>query len=174
MQVAASARHAVALTAQQIVSETFPRGAVQGAGAPTSGDVLVGMVGLLEGDAVSNVYVAVNVLASGLTLAKVGIWDLNGNLLASSADISSSLTATGMKQLALSATFRATRQDGYYVGLVQVGTTPAQLMRGISNTFISSATGGGFRPVGIHAGQTDLPNPATFGNTGGFYWFGVG
>lgn len=174
MQKTPVSRVSVAEVAQGLVTETFPRHANASNQAPSSGDLVASMVGLLEGDVVTDVYVIVGTAASGLTLAKVGIYDLNGYLLASSADISASLGTQGMKQLALSAPFHATRQDGYYVGLLQVGTTPAAIRRANSSTFDSSACGTGFRPNGVQSGQTDLPNPATFGNLGPFYWFGVG
>jgi hypothetical protein len=157
-----------------LITETYPYEIVSGGDLVPSGTIRVAAVGLRAGDIVTNVCVAVSVVAAGLTLAKAGLYDGLNNLLAASASagtITILQGTTGRKQIPLSAPFTITADGVYQLALIQVGTTPATLARGVVAPN-ANALGTGIRPFTLQGGQADLTNPLVPADSGSPDWFG--
>lgn len=172
-RVSARTRASVLAKAQGFAGESFPRSVSPGSFTPAAGDQRAILVGLLVGETVTSLFHHVTVAASGLTLAKLGIWDASGNLLASTADVSAQFAALGVKGGALTAPWTCPADGGYYLGAVFVGGTPPALLRGTSG--ITGYTG---QPFGVGAppsiastGKTDITSMG-IGASGNAPWVG--
>jgi len=164
-------RQALLVTAQGLISEPYPRGNINTQSTVTSGKIQGSLVGLLVGDVITNILFIQQSNGSSLTLAKVGLYNTSGTLLASSADISSSLTsgAGTQRSFALSSPYTITTEGGYYRAFIIVGTTPPSIFRGTNNAGMS-AVGSGSAPYVSQTSQTDLPSPATFSQDSVAFW----
>lgn len=148
------------LRAEGLVAQLGPRQYVTTSASTTSGVTRIVAASLRKGVVLGAAWVGVAVNGAGLTLAKVGVWNTAGALLAGTGDFSAGLSA-GAANRGASASFATpyvVPADGlYYVGLLQVGTTPAQVGL-LSNT--AAAVGwplvGTVMPHGSLSGQTDL------------------
>lgn len=128
----------------------------------------------------TKVAISVGTAGSGMTAAYLGVFDTaTGNQLAVSADISSSLTSTGVKSVTMVGSWASTAGDDIYVGLLCVGGTPASLQRAtpsapVSNAGLNSTIGYRFGsgPTGLTAmpGSIVTTSMASSGNT---FWCAV-
>lgn len=167
-------RRRLLLAAQGIKGETLPRAEAQGAFAPAAGDQRASLVGLLAGEVITNLYAHVTAAGVGVTLAKLGIWDSTGTLLASTADIDTEFTSgTGVKGGALSTPLVVPSDGGYYIGLVSVGGTSATILRASSGItgYSAQAAPGGVPPSVANTGKTDI-GTLTVTASGTAPWFG--
>lgn len=162
-------RNQALLTGLGYTGETSDRDTITSALAFTSQDCRAAAVGLLAGDKVTNVLVDVTAAIQTITTFKVGLYDANGNLLASSANNTTNL-ATGINAFAL--TVPATGQvvpfvvpaDGlYYLAVVIVATTMGSLGAGSSVVGKGGAVGSGPKKAIVKTAQTDIP--ATLSST---------
>src|SRR5262245_5004550 len=128
--------------------------------ACTSVTLYLAPVWLDAGVPISKIMFAFNPPGSGLTLCRWGIYGYSSKaLLASSADISATcMTAAGVKEITLSATWLPPTSGLYWSGLLQVGTTPAQCPATLPIGGVSGITGG-YQGAAAQAGLSDLPNP---------------
>jgi hypothetical protein len=158
--------------AQGFRGETFSRVSAVGGTAFASGDQRAVLIAMRKGEKVSSLLRQVTVAGSGVTLAKAGIWDSAGTLLASTADFSAAVAATGVISAPLTSSWTAPADGAYYVGDVYVGGTPPTLLRGSSG--ITGYTGQalpGAKPVSVgNSGKTDL-GTLSITSSGNAFWF---
>jgi hypothetical protein len=160
--------------AQGLTGESFPRAMSSGSFAPAAGDQRAVLVGLNAGERIANLYAHVTVAGTGLTLAKLGVWDSAGSLLASTADLSATFNSgTGPKGGALSSALTVPADGGYYVGAVFVGGTPPTLLRGTSGItgYTGQAVSGGAPPSVGNTAKTDI-GTMTITASGNAPWLG--
>jgi hypothetical protein len=137
------------------------------------------LIALFKGETVTNIYASFvnNPSVTWSTPgAKGGLYDLAGNLLASTAD-KAPITTSGVKVWALSAPYVTLGDGGFYAVLFMNwsgATTVPTVMR------CASAITGATDPIGTGSalavqmtGQTDLPNLATFTTSTTAWWVGV-
>lgn len=165
-------RRQIMQAAQGLAGETGTRLISGGSAAWSTGDQRATLAALLGGERITNLFTHVAVVGSGLTLAKLGIWSAAGALLASTADISGQLTATGVKGGALSGPWTVPDDGAYFVGGVIVGTTPPTLLR--HNTSVTGFNGQPLTGSPLAAANTAKADigALTVTASGSFYWFG--
>lgn len=134
-----------------------------------SGEMRMGSLYLNRGDVISRVGM-VCAAFSGLTLAKVAIYDTSLALVAASGDFSSTLDgqATGYHEYNLAAPWTVPASGFYYLGLLVVGTTMGALEQIVGgNDYAVNGVYDSFRMTGL----SDVPNPGgvVAGNIGYFY-----
>jgi hypothetical protein len=159
---ASDRRRQLELDALGIIVQTMDQKVCDQAIAPTAGNLNAALVGLVTGDVVTSIVLHVVSNGSGVTLAKVGLYDQSGTLLASSADVDTTFTSGSVprKQVTnLSSPYTVTSDGAYYLAFVTVGGTSPTLLRASTRT--SAAIAGGVLPYGALSGQTDLPSSIT-------------
>lgn len=167
-------RDQLGLTAQGLITETFPRQAVSsGATIMVDGTAYFMCVGLRAGDVVTKLAIALHVAGATMTLSKVGLYSKAGVRLGISADQGAAWETTGIKNVSLTTPYTVTADDGYYVAVVAKGGTLPRPASGNTNTIQATAVGTGMAPHGNQTGQTDLPSSATITAGGIAYWVGV-
>lgn len=146
----------------------------------TSGQVVLHRVYYPSPDTFNTIYLLSTVGSSGLTLARVGLYDSAGNKLAQSNDLHVAFATSGLLTCPLSASFNWPGGAGafFYVAWVVVGTTsPTYLRIFTSGDTLPNAgiTAAPFRTM-AYTGQTDLPatlTPASGVLYGAINWVGV-
>lgn len=143
--------------------------------APGTGTLIGALCGFRAGDLITNIVLHVTANGSSITLAKVGVYDLSGVLLASSADVDTTFSSGSVprKQVtALSSPYRVIDDRGLYVAFLNVngGGSPT-ILRGNDNN--SAQIGSGGWPYWSQTGQTDLPATATPASATNAPWMGV-
>jgi hypothetical protein len=152
--------------AEGLVAQTGPRQyAAVSIGLAASTTYLVGLY-LRRGTTLTNGWVNVGTNGTGLTLAKIGLWGVNGQLLVGSSDFSAALNAGAVwraAQAPLPTPYTVPADGFFYAGIVQVGTTPA-LVVGLNGTVAANGLPGAAWPTGAVSGTADLasftPPPA--------------
>lgn len=162
---------------QGLINQNFPPYAATTAGLMVSQTVYFGLIGLLKGDIITNIHVAVSTTGTTTTNTFVALYNSAGNRLAVSNDLTTALDSTGMKTLALSSAYTILSDGAYYIAILTVNGTPANcatLVRGTSNNSVMAAVGSGVKVDGTQTGQSTMPSSATIsaGTTFG-YWMGV-
>ncbi len=133
---------------------------------PTSGVLYLQRVTVRASQTVSKImYGVVSVTGMSLTAGQnfVGIYDNNGTLVGSSADISSAITAGGELIFNLSSATTLSQNSFYWIGILLNGTPPT-IARGAAqvNNFGSSQLTGATRRFGAFGtGLTSLPGTIT-------------
>lgn len=177
----ASSRSDNALTGLGIDAQTADIRSYTNAVAPNAGTLAASLIGLNGGDQITNIITCITVGGSGAapTLIRVGIWDKNFNLLASSVDSHASAiwTVQGYAIAPLSAIFTVPLDGAYFAGFLKVGTfatTQPTFVSGTTQTNAGKPVTGATRIWWEQTGLADLPNPAVPGNpTNAPQWFGV-
>lgn len=173
-------REQLALSARDLISETFPPYINAVGQAPATQTVHYGLLGLRAGDVVTNIVVSVNTAAVGTdpTSIYAGLYTAAGARVALTANLAASTTwdTQGQKELALTAAYTVPADGGYYCAFLidgVFGTTNVALHRAGSNAVMSGAVPGGVAPHGAQAAQTSLPASATLATSANALWFGV-
>jgi hypothetical protein len=138
-------------------------------------------IGLNALDVINNIVVVVTVSTSGTTpsLIRLGLYDTNLNLVASTANRNASgdFAVTGPVAVPLSAAFTVINAGTYYVAYLQNGVysvTNPSFCSGTTQTNAGKAITGSKRFWFEQTAQTDLPNPATSASPlSGPIWFGL-
>ena len=164
-----------------VLAETVPRSSIVASSAAASGTLDGTAVILRAGMLVTNISLGIRTAAVAPTLSRVGLYDKNGNLLASSIDQGASWATIGLKTIAVSVPYLVPTTDLYYLAWICVaGTGP-----GIWTTAVPSAQaqamgvpiGSGLLPYFTTPSLSDLANPATIANPGGslpgIFWMAV-
>lgn len=159
-------RASVQKQAQGILSEAYPIDAANASLVVATGVVYGAAVGLKAGDQVANILVPVDVLAAGTvpTTVTVGLADVNGKIVASSAELKASTiwTATlGVVAAPLSAVYTVPYEGLFYPVFLSVGawgTTQLALQKKVSATTskLTNIVGGATRFF-QWSGQAALP-----------------
>lgn len=163
-------------TAQGFLSDTYPLGANGGSVALAAQTMRVTLLGLRQGDVVTNIILAVNVAAAGTAgVVNVGLYDSSLNRVALSGDVNASLTAIGLKSCALTSPYTVTADGAFYAAVLMTtayGTTQPSL---VSNnaTGASGSLAGKPKMNGSQGGQSSLPVTASLSDTGVIVWFAV-
>lgn len=158
---------APSVSSQGLVAETFSRTMVINSTAPgaVSGTLQCAIANLYQGTSITNLSIAISVVGTALTLAKLGVYSSAGVRLAATADMSAAFNAAiGTKTSAVTGgPISAPSTGGYYFCVLQVGATPAAYAHGSSGASMSiySAIGTGVLPAPIQSGLADLPGTAT-------------
>lgn len=169
-----------------LITSNFGIGGCSSAGQPTAGTIYGGSLGLLDGQIVTYIDVALGVAAAGSvpTMVKLGLADAAGTILALTADEKANaawLTA-GPVRIPLTAPYEILADGGYIPVFLQVGswgTTQLQLGRRVSAAnALATPLGSGMRAFATYGGsKTDLPAVSAALVTPGVhtsdYWFGV-
>jgi len=136
--------------------ESFDRDGIASALAFTSGDLRATSVGLLAGDKVTNVLFDCSAAIQTITTLKVGLYDSGGNLLASSANVTSN-QSTGIVSIALSAAYTIAADGLYYLAVVIQATTMGSLGTAASVVGKEGAVGSGPKGALLLTGQSGTP-----------------
>jgi hypothetical protein len=156
-----------------IIAETLDKNLLAvTSSAITSGSMQGGAVGLCAGEVITGVALEINGAGSGVTLAKVGLYDRSGNRLAVSADFSGAV-GTVHKEIPFTAPYTVLADDVYYLTFLFVFTTTAPTMLKQSNAIsgaVATATGSGVRPVIGVGSLADMPASTTYSAGQGGYW----
>lgn len=168
------------LFAQGVIAETIPRNIVLPV-VPATGTCYFMQVTLKKGAIIGNCHVLSAVAPTGLTLAKIGLYDNAGNQLAKTADVSAAWSAagTGLFQQPFIVPYTVTATGIYYLALITTGTTAPSLagILGAAASRIGLTPGLPGHPIqfGSQAGVIDLPSPLTVaaGAAPGIWYIGV-
>lgn len=167
----------MALAGLGLVSQTFDRFAASGGTADIDGQVDFTSIGLIAGDIVTNITIAIVVAGVGTTLSKVGLYDSAGNRLALSADQGSVWNTIGLYTIPMITPYQVTASGLYYIAMVaKTGATmPGKARSGmVFPATTGLAIGASAKICGLMAGQTDLPASATIvAGTSRPQWAGV-
>lgn len=117
---------------------------------------------LTEGEVIQGIMVPVTVAGATMTLAQVGIYDINLNLVASSPNNAAAFQSTGWIKTDLSAPYKVPATGLYYMASGFSGTTLPTVLNVSQNSNMSANLPSGFAPRGVHAQVPSgaLPNPA--------------
>ena len=146
--------------------------------APGTQSMSFARVKARESRTVTDLYCYVGTLGSGLTYARMAIYGMDGTLLGTTTDQTTAFGSTGQKACTLAASVDVDAGTEYLVGVLQVGTTPAALLRGQSgspgagNVGFTSAPG---RFLKIDS-QATVPASVTPGSMSGSsisWWVGM-
>lgn len=180
--VAANARAQIQTTSRGVLAETFPAAACSNVSIPVTGaangTLVLGLVGLRAGDPVTNLLTLVGNIGTGLTFAKLGLFDAAGTFLAATANVPGTFNAGASvyKTVALTAPYTITTDGGYYVGFLQWGSgaTGCQLrVTGSADGTQGAVIGSGTRVSAQVATQTDISGNVTLAAGTLPFWFGV-
>lgn len=130
------------------------------------------------GDVISNIHVAVGATgASGITLAKFAIFSNDGQTqYGVTADVASSLTSNGVRQLALASSWTVPATGIYVIAhtLVQGGGTLPVFRAGDSWPGWVAPTAANSRSrISVATGLTDMPSTVTWGAGNYAFWLGA-
>lgn len=146
---------------RKVLGETIPITSIQGVSTIPSGELTLMLATLVAGTA-KGIAFRLTAAAVTMTLFELGLYDLSGNLLASTADQSGTINSSGFKQIAFSSTYAAAA-GAYYVGAICVYSAGAvQISRGCVDSSISVSIDSGKTPAVKQTGQSSLPNPASY------------
>jgi hypothetical protein len=101
-----------------------------GSQATVAGTLYLTICYVPAGTVVTGLVFVLGSVPSGVTLTRLAVYEGKNSgaaLLASTGDITGSLTATGFKQFALSAPWTCSAAGLYYFGMLQVSGTPASI-----------------------------------------------
>lgn len=171
-QIAQAARDQIKRLGLGYRGESFDKDSISAALAFASGDLRVAAVGLLAGDTITNILVDVTAAIQTITTFRVGVYDKNGNLLASSANSTTNL-ATGLNSFALSpSAWTAPADDLYYLAVIIQATTMGSLGAAVSQTGKGQALGTNPKAAAKQTGQSGLPATLTLTAEDQPVWFG--
>lgn len=146
---------------------------------PATQLVIASLIGLLNGDVVTNLIVFVANAGSGAvpTRIELGLYDLSDNRLATTGNIASDAQWTTNSiygVFALSAPFTITADAGYYVAFLTVGafgtSNPKILKAGADTAGLGKAIGSNHRACWQQSGQASLPATATEAANDDYLW----
>lgn len=146
----------------------------------TSGTPILIKVKAAASGSVNTINVYNNVIGTGFTAGSsfAALYDLNGNLLASSNDLASTLNTTGVKAISLTSSATVTAGTFYYVWIVVnfSGTSP-QLSRGSNAGSYNQGVGPGtYRFANLGTGITSVPGTITLASSTALsvsYWAAI-
>lgn len=155
---------------QNLLGWAFDPAAAINNTAPTAGqETLIRVVADSSGTA-GHVTLGLGNTPAGCTNSYFGIRDASGNLLATSADYSTTLNSStaGKITVPLSSTATIVQGSAYYVAvLIGSATTMPTFSRGASNSVINDGlTSGGYRTMTDGSGLTTLPSSVTLSSAG--------
>ena len=148
-------------------------------GQPSSGAIRLIKITLKRAATISNIWLTITVAGATLTASQnfVGLYTSAGTRVALSADQSSNWTSTGVKSIALTASYSAAAGD-YFVAILSNGTTIPTFSASSSGTNPSNVnlTGATLRFANGPSSQTTLPSSITMSSNtaaAAAYWVGV-
>lgn len=169
-------RSQTANTALGFISATSSVQGIVSQVAMTNQNLRATAVGLRAGDVVSNIIVLVQTAAAGTAgVVNVGLYDAAYNKVASSGDVNTNYTATGLISAALTSQYTVTSDGLFYpVWLMTTayGTTQPSL-GGTGINGLGNALGSNPRPNWVQAAQSSLPTTATPAANATALWFAV-
>ena len=154
---------------------TFPVntwGAVQ---TVVTGTTYAGSVYIYNGEKISSIEMYAYNAASGLTLAKAGVFNSSGTLLTSCSSAHATVNgAVNRIPIALSSTWTCEADGLYFLGFLMVGTTGSNLNANhISGVQTQQAGGTGVLHTWAVTGQTDLVSVTPAKGTGLHFFMGA-
>jgi hypothetical protein len=151
----------------------------QSAFSPATGVLYGTMLGVLNGDVITNVWTYVTTAGAGTTPTHIymGVYSTTGTQLAVSADLASNSgwDSTGVKGFPLGSAYTVPSNEAVYLCLIQVGawgTTAMKVQEGASYGALTTAIGTNPYFCVKQTGQSGAPAPATFASDNANIWFG--
>ena len=160
-----------------LITETYDLSVASNNGAPGLQQLFGMAVYLYRNETITGVAMPVMVQASLTTYGRVGMFDVPGNRLAISNDLTTVLNGagTGMFQLPFSAPWTPSLEGLYYVALLFDGGTPPSIARHAPGAAANVNGVGSFPRRGVfQAGQAAMPATATWGQSGNGGQFALG
>lgn len=161
-------RRKLVLDGMNFITETMPYCTTATNTAHSSGRLIGVMVGLFEGDVITNMICGVGTGGSSLTVVKLGLCSLDGTNLAKTADVKDDFTTTGIKVKPLTAAYTVTTRGAYYLQYLSAhsgGATPNTISGSVSANATGPITGGSAFFV-FQTGQSDIPASASWTTSG--------
>lgn len=169
-------REALRRFRQGIISETFPREAIQGLTVATLGTVFYSLIPLFKGEIATAGVAQVTTAGTSTTLVKHALFTKDGatQLAVTASDHATYNGGTGTFVTNFATPYTVTADDVYLFAHVEVGGTGATLARGQTSS-TTAAIGSGLRPFGTAGtGQTDIPGtPLTLAANSLPFWFAI-
>lgn len=176
--VAPAADQDLRTNAEGFVAQTGPRQTIVSSASSGGNHLRLSVIYFRKNTILSAGWCSVGTNGSGLTLVKIGIFRLDGTLVGATQDMSAAMMA-GTTPHPASANFPSPitipADAAYYVGIVQVGTTPASISMIGGNNTGSWQNGSAAWPSADLSGQNDIAgniNPASFAASGVVPWLG--
>ena len=162
----------IMLDAQGLVSQTFDRENSGGGGTILiDGSVYFGLMPFRAGQVINNLSILITTQATTMSIGKLGLYDLSGNLLASTASQTTAWESTGVKTAALTAAYTIPSTGAYYGAVFAKASTLPTMLRNLAGSGSAGlAVGSGARVIALQATQTDLPSTATFAASALGFW----
>ena len=166
------------ITGEGLKGEAYDRALATGAVALTSGTLRAVSCPLAAGTQIAAVIGGATVAGVGMTHGWYLIWDRTLALVAQTADVPASFQATGLIQVALTATYTVPTTGVYLLGVLCTTGTSMPTMLGSSTgggagTNILTTIGSGLRRQGQQAGLAAPPNPLVPADVAASVWLGV-
>lgn len=159
-------------------AETIPRNVPTSSNVIIDGTVYLTAIYLFAGEVVTSQTLNFSVGASGITLAKIGLYDKLGNRLGLSVDQGSAWAVDGIYQIPMITPVTISVPDVYYTALISKATTTLPSVINATGSAASKLLPGTLPICASMLAQTDLPttvtfavNPTTFGNK--IIWTGL-
>ncbi len=140
-------RQQLAWNSRALLTEAFPLGSASTAGGTQSAVSIVNstIAGFRASDVVTNIICLLTSEGGTLTSANLGLWDTSGNLLATTANLSTAFTTTSVAGTivvgALTSPYTITLDAGYYLGFVGIGNIGPKLASGSAVTGVGKQVG---------------------------------
>lgn len=178
IEVAADAvalsREQMVRNGQAIITETVPRGVLSGAAVSVTGRGYFMLAGFLAGDTITGLACMVTNAGTTMTLAKLGVYALDGTRLAQTADVDTQFESVGVKSVPLTAPLAIAADGALYVACLFVsgGTLPSLATNPSNDTALGLVNAAGVLPRAIESGLADLPATAVLSasNANRHYW----
>ena len=164
------------------VGMNYDPGMAVGQSGLTAGVMHMARVDVTTAKTASNLVVSIQTGGATLTAGQnlAGLYDVNGNLLASVADQSTAWTSTGHKVMALASSVALT-PGAYFVGLLFNGTTSPMFLRTVGSTASAATVNLGLSAAQLRwgttgTGLTALPATVTMSGrtaSGSCLWAGI-
>jgi hypothetical protein len=171
-------RQQLQMQAQGVTYQPYDRSCGGGQTAVTSQTIYYALVGVREGDVITNVIVDCTTAGSSISNTQSAVYLTNsqagGTLVASSADSSGMFAAGGVKALSLTNSYTVPADGAVYLAFWSIAGSPVQLFRqNSSGVGCGQLTGAVARPYSAQAGQPTLPSSSNSSSGGGtYFWIG--
>jgi hypothetical protein len=166
------------VSGEGLKGEAYDRALAVSAVALASGTLRAVSCSLAAGVQIASVIGGATVAGVGMTHGWYLIWDRTLALVAQTADAPASFQATGLIQVALTATYTVPATGVYLLGVLATTGTSMPTMIGSSTgggagTASLTTIGSGLRRQGQQAGLSAPPNPLVPADVAASVWLGV-
>ena len=159
-------------TQQGMIAVTNDPALLAGTYTPTKGVIYVSSIYIPTSGNVTNILYRISTAGTSLVSCYAGLMDPAGNVLATTADLSTPWSVVGVKYSALSSPYNITTPGLYYVAFLvgnsTSGTIPifgalqgsAAALTNLNATTVSNSLAGGNRSLSFNSGANALASPS--------------